>query len=108
MSTTTTLPTQRMDGEAHDTLTLGATASAQGTALPLMARCRSLCEKSRAICQRSANLRQESAALLARCARLRSETAALLLDTTMLLSADARHGPELSRDDIASLPRSAC
>jgi hypothetical protein len=41
-----------MDGEAHDTLTL-----------PLVARCRSLCDESRAICQRSAHLRQESAAL---------------------------------------------
>ena len=69
MHTTTTVPTQRMDGETHDTLTL-----------PPVARCRGLCDESRAICQRSAHLRQESAALLARGARLRSETTALLQD----------------------------
>jgi hypothetical protein len=67
MNTTTTVSTQRMDGEASDTLTV-----------PLVARCRSLCDESRAICQRSAHLRQESAALLARYTRLRSEVAALL------------------------------
>ena len=67
MNTTTTVPTQRMDGDVHDTLTL-----------LLLDRCWRRCRESRAICQRSARLRQESAALLARCARLRSETAALL------------------------------
>jgi len=84
MNTTITVPTQHTDGEAHETLIL-----------PLVAYGRSLCDESRAICQRSAHLRQESAALLARCTRLRSETAALLQDTTPLLSADVHHAPEL-------------
>ena len=105
MSTTTTVPTQQMDGEAHDTLTLGATASAQGfgrpvplppdTALPLVVRCQRLCDEIRAICQRSAHLRQESTALLVRSVRLRSETAALLQGTRAILSVDDHHDPEL-------------
>jgi hypothetical protein len=84
MNTTTTVPTQRMDGEAHDTLPH-----------TLVARCRSLCDESRAICQRNAHLRQASAALLARCTHLRSEAAALLQATTAVLSADVHHYPEL-------------